>query len=89
MSKAFWTITFLGFFLALGALMAHQQSSGMDYTCTFQRINGAFRIGQRELQGESKLITVRRGDRVFMLRRSLIVGCVDHWTAQENPLCQC
>jgi len=43
--------------------------------CQFDRIAGTFRANRKEVESRGYMITVMRGDRVMMFRRSKIVTC--------------
>lgn len=73
---------FAGLFRA-GWWMAEQiDGEAVTFECVFDHMSGTFTATERKLQGDSKLITVARGDRVFMFRRVWLSGCVN--TSDED-----
>jgi len=59
-----------------GALANEKPPRGPNvFICQFSKIAGTFEADTRELRESSYMITVTRGDRVFMFRRSRLDSC--------------
>ena len=85
LTKAILVMATIGCFLRLGWWAAEQiEVHEVIYQCGFEKIDGTFTATERELQGDSQLITVQRGERTFMFRRTWLMGCVDSLSGSEE-----